>query len=54
MAKLAGGASDQTLIDALVQRRTLIQQAVRQAELSIRQMPTLSPRGGMPVIVRER
>ena len=38
VAKLAGGAADATLLDALVQRRTLIQQAVRQAELSILQM----------------
>ena len=38
VSKLAGGASDATLLDALVQRRTLIQQAVRQAELSILQM----------------
>jgi hypothetical protein len=38
VAKLAGGALDPTLADALVQRRTLIQQAVRQAELSILQM----------------
>ncbi|MES2758507.1 MAG: hypothetical protein V4693_14130 [Pseudomonadota bacterium] len=38
VSKLAGGAADATLSDALVQRRTLIQQAVRQAELSILQM----------------
>ena len=38
VAKLAGGAPDATLLDALTQRRTLIQQAVRQAELSILQM----------------
>jgi len=38
VATLAGGALDATLLDALVQRRTLIQQAVRQAELSILQM----------------
>ncbi|UVW29265.1 hypothetical protein [Massilia sp. H6] len=38
VAKLAGGAADATLLDALTQRRTLIQQAVRQAELSILQM----------------
>ncbi len=37
VSKLAGGA-DAALQDALVQRRTLIQQAVRQAELSIMQM----------------
>ena len=35
---LAGNTADATLLDALVQRRTLIQQAVRQAELSILQM----------------
>lgn len=38
VAKLAGGAVDAALEDALTQRRTLIQQAVRQAELSILQM----------------
>lgn len=38
VSKLAGGASDASLLDALMQRRTLIQQAVRQAELSIQQM----------------
>lgn len=38
VATLAGGAVDATLSDALTQRRTLIQQAVRQAELSILQM----------------
>ena len=38
VAKLAGGAPDATLLDALVQRRTLMQQAVRQAELSMLQM----------------
>ncbi|MDB5746221.1 MAG: hypothetical protein JWP72_1069 [Massilia sp.] len=38
VSKLAGGALDATLADALVQRRTLIQQAVRQAELSMLQM----------------
>ncbi|SFD68601.1 hypothetical protein [Massilia yuzhufengensis] len=38
VAKLAGGAVDAVLEDALTQRRTLIQQAVRQAELSILQM----------------
>lgn len=36
--KLAGGTPDAALFDALVQRRTLIQQAVRQAELSMLQM----------------
>jgi hypothetical protein len=38
VSKLAGGATDRTLLDALIQRRTLIQQAVRQAELSMLQM----------------
>ena len=38
VSELAGGARDETLLDILVQRRTLIQQAVRQAELSILQM----------------
>lgn len=38
VSKLAGGALDATLLDALVQRRTLMQQAVRQAELSMLQM----------------
>lgn len=38
VAELAGGARDETLLDVLQQRRTLIQQAVRQAELSILQM----------------
>lgn len=38
VSKLAGGTPDATLLDALLQRRTLIQQAVRQAELSVLQM----------------
>ena len=38
VSTLAGGASDAALLDALLQRRTLIQQAVRQAELSVLQM----------------
>ena len=38
VAKIAGSAVDASLQDALTQRRTLIQQAVRQAELSILQM----------------
>lgn len=38
VSHLAGSSPDATLIDALIQRRTLIQQAVRQAELSILQM----------------
>ena len=38
VAKLAGRAADATLLDVLQQRRTLIQQAVRQAELSVLQM----------------
>ena len=41
VAKLAGGAADATLLDVLQQRRTLIQQAVRQAELSMLQMGQL-------------
>jgi hypothetical protein len=38
VSRLTVGAPDAVLTDALVQRRTLIQQAVRQAELSILQM----------------
>ncbi|WP_313706140.1 hypothetical protein [Massilia sp.] len=38
VTKLAGGAPDPALLDALIQRRTLIGQAVRQAELSMLQM----------------
>ncbi|MES2320693.1 MAG: hypothetical protein V4633_00345 [Pseudomonadota bacterium] len=38
VSDLAGRAPDATLLDVLVQRRTLIQQAVRQAELSMLQM----------------
>lgn len=38
VSELAGRAPDATLLDVLLQRRTLIQQAVRQAELSILQM----------------
>ena len=38
VSHLAGGTPDAALLDALAQRRTLIQQAVRQAELSILQM----------------
>lgn len=38
VAKLAGEAMDAVLSDAITQRRRLIQQAVRQAELSILQM----------------
>ena len=38
VSRLAGRAPDATLLDVLVQRRTLLQQAVRQAELSILQM----------------
>lgn len=38
VSKLAGSSLDATLLDALAQRRALIQQAQRQAELSIRQM----------------
>ena len=36
--ELAGRGPDATLLDVLLQRRTLIQQAVRQAELSMLQM----------------
>lgn len=38
VSTLAGAAADASLLDALLQRRTLIQQAVRQAELSILQL----------------
>ena len=38
VSDLAGGAPDATLLDVLQQRRALIQQAVRQAELSMLQM----------------
>ena len=38
VAALAGNSPDAALLDALTQRRTLIGQAVRQAELSILQM----------------
>jgi hypothetical protein len=38
VSELAGGEPDLTLLDVLQQRRTLLQQAVRQAELSILQM----------------
>ncbi|MFC3460858.1 MULTISPECIES: hypothetical protein [Massilia] len=38
VTKLAGSTPDAALLDALIQRRTLIGQAVRQAELSILQM----------------
>lgn len=38
VSTLANSAADATLLDALLQRRTLIQQAIRQAELSILQM----------------
>ncbi len=38
VSELAGGARDETLLDVLQQRRALIQQAVRQAELSVMQM----------------
>ena len=38
VTKLAGSMPDAALLDALIQRRTLIGQAVRQAELSILQM----------------
>ncbi len=38
VSDLVDGARDETLLDVLVQRRTLVQQAVRQAELSVMQM----------------
>ena len=38
VATLAGNSPDAALLDTLTQRRTLVQQAVRQAELSILQM----------------
>ncbi|PWF55595.1 hypothetical protein [Massilia glaciei] len=38
VSELVGGALDATLLDVLQQRRALIQQAVRQAELSMLQM----------------
>jgi hypothetical protein len=38
VSDLAASSPDATLLDVLVQRRTMIQQAVRQAELSILQM----------------
>jgi len=38
VSTLVGDAPDAVLVDALAQRRTLIQQAVRQAELSVLQM----------------
>ena len=38
VSTLAEGSADATLLDVLLQRRTLIQQAVRQAELSVMQM----------------
>lgn len=38
VSTLVEDAPDAVLVDALAQRRTLIQQAVRQAELSVRQM----------------
>jgi cytochrome P450 len=41
-------------IAASILRRFRLELAEPQRELSIRQMPTLSPRGGLPVVVRER
>jgi cytochrome P450 len=41
-------------IAASILRRFSLELAEPQRELSIRQMPTLSPRGGLPVVVRER
>jgi cytochrome P450 len=34
--------------------RFRLEPARQERRLSIRQMPTLSPRGGLPVLVRER
>jgi cytochrome P450 len=41
-------------IATAVLRRFSIELVEPMRQLSIRQMPTLSPRGGLPVIVRER
>jgi cytochrome P450 len=41
-------------IAASILRRFSLELAEPQRELSIRQMPTLSPRGGLPVVVRNR
>jgi cytochrome P450 len=41
-------------IAAQVLQRFRLELARPEAELSIRQMPTLSPRGGLPVVVRAR
>jgi cytochrome P450 len=41
-------------IAAALLRRFRLELVHPDAELSIRQMPTLSPRGGLPVVVRER
>jgi cytochrome P450 len=41
-------------IATTVLRRFSIELVEPMRPLSIRQMPTLSPRGGLPVIVRER
>ena len=40
-------------IAASILRRFRLELAEPERKVSIRQMPTLSPRGGMPVIVRE-
>ena len=40
-------------IAASILRRFRLELAEPEREVSIRQMPTLSPRGGMPVIVRK-
>ena len=41
-------------IAASILRRFRLELAEPDRRVSIRQMPTLSPRGGMPVVVRER
>jgi cytochrome P450 len=41
-------------IAAEILRRFRLELAEPGRELSIRQMPTLSPRGGLPVVVRAR
>jgi cytochrome P450 len=41
-------------IAASILRRFRLELAEPERTLSIRQMPTLSPRGGLPVVVRPR
>jgi cytochrome P450 len=41
-------------IATAILRRFGVELAEPMRRLSIRQMPTLSPRGGLPVVVRER